>query len=347
MLEFTPREALESVILIQTSAGVVGSGVVFRHRGDALVATAAHVLGEGTRAPAVRVYEQGQFADRLGAVLHKTGAGPDESDIAVLQLWPEPSGGDGWAMGTGNTGISGATAGKPVQVLGFPGGRWASERSEEGRLIPDALVQAGVVGGTQTNGRPRTIYIAAQLFPGFSGGAVITEGAGGPASLIGIVCRTMNLDSPGWAGQYAGFAEATAFDDLLELLDGDPAGVDLLQGSRWAEDPEGDESGMHEEDDARNGGDDGSGTLGEHRGERRTTMRNARHVVPHGEGWAVLKPDAKRASSVHPTQSEAIGRARDILRNDGGGELITHGRDGRMRDGDTVHPGGDPRRRRG
>lgn len=347
MLEFTPREALESVILIHTGAGVVGSGVVFRHRGDTLVATAAHVLGGGTRTPAVRVYEQGQFADRLGAVLHKTGAGSDESDIAVLQLWPEPSGGDGWAMGTGNFGISGATTGKPAQVLGFPGGKWASERREEGGLIPNALVQAGVVGGTQTNGRPRKIYIAAQLFPGFSGGAIITEGVGGKASLIGIVSRTMDLDSPGWTGQYAGFAEATAFDDVLELLEGDPAGVDLLQGGQWAEDPERDESGTREEDDARNGGDDGSGTLGERRGERRTTMRNARHVVPHGEGWAVLKPDAKRASSVHPTQREAIDRARDILKNDGGGELITHRRDGRMRSGDTVHPGGDPRRRRG
>lgn len=347
MLEFTPREALESVILIQTSVGMVGSGVVFRHRGDTLVATAAHVLGEGTRTPAVSVYEQGRFADRLGAVLHKTGAGRDESDIAVLQLWPEPSGGDGWAMGIGNTGVSGATAGKPAQVLGFPGGRWASERREEGRLVPNALVQAGVVGGTQTNGRPRKIYIAAQLFPGFSGGAIITEGAGGKANLIGIVSRTMDLDSPGWTGQYAGFAEATAFDDVLELLEGDPAGVDLLRGAQWAEDPEEDESGTHEEDDVRSSGDDRSGTLGEHRGARRTTMRNARHVVPHREGWAVLKPDARRASSVHSTQSEAISRARDILENDGGGELITHGRDGRMRDGDTVHPGGDPRRRKG
>lgn len=124
IFEFTPREALESVILIQTNQGQ-GSAVVFEHQGETLVATAAHVLGKG-RTTEVKVYEQGRFTERRGAVLHKTGDGPEESDVAVLQLHPKPSGGSGWATGTANVGIAHAVPGRPLQVLGFPGGRWAS-----------------------------------------------------------------------------------------------------------------------------------------------------------------------------------------------------------------------------
>ena len=65
-------------------------------------------------------------------------------------------------------------------------------------------------------------------------------------------------------------------------------------------------------------------------------MRNARHVVPHRDGWAVLKPDSERAISIHGSRSEAMERAHEILRNEGGGERITHGEDGRMREVDTV-----------
>ena len=72
-------------------------------------------------------------------------------------------------------------------------------------------------------------------------------------------------------------------------------------------------------------------------------MRNARHVVPREHGWGVIKPNGERASSVERTQAEAIDRAREILQNDGGGELVTHGRDGRIRESDTIHPGNDPR----
>lgn len=53
-------------------------------------------------------------------------------------------------------------------------------------------------------------------------------------------------------------------------------------------------------------------------------------------------PGADRASAVTGTQSAAIDRARDILGNDGGGELTIKGQDGRIRDSDTVRPGNDP-----
>ena len=68
-----------------------------------------------------------------------------------------------------------------------------------------------------------------------------------------------------------------------------------------------------------------------------------RHVVPNPEGgWDVLKPGADRSSSHQPTQAEAIDRAREIVENLGGGEVVIHGRDGRIRDSDTVPPGSDP-----
>ena len=72
-------------------------------------------------------------------------------------------------------------------------------------------------------------------------------------------------------------------------------------------------------------------------------MSSDRHVVPNPDGgWVVKKPGAQRSSSHHSTQSEAIHRAREIVHNAGGGEVVTHGRDGRIRDSDTIPPGRDP-----
>jgi hypothetical protein len=68
-----------------------------------------------------------------------------------------------------------------------------------------------------------------------------------------------------------------------------------------------------------------------------------RHVVPDDDGgWNVQKPGASRASTHHDTQSEAINRAREIVRNAGGGEVVIHGRDRKIRDSDTIAPGNDP-----
>lgn len=70
---------------------------------------------------------------------------------------------------------------------------------------------------------------------------------------------------------------------------------------------------------------------------------NNRHVVrTPGGGWDVKAPGAQRSSSHHGTQAEAIDRARKIVHNAGGGEVITHRRDGRIRDSDTIAPGNDP-----
>lgn len=73
------------------------------------------------------------------------------------------------------------------------------------------------------------------------------------------------------------------------------------------------------------------------------STENERHVVPNPNGgWDVTAPDASRASSHQETQAGAIDRARTIVGNAGGGEVIIHGRDGRIRDSDTVAPGNDP-----
>lgn len=70
---------------------------------------------------------------------------------------------------------------------------------------------------------------------------------------------------------------------------------------------------------------------------------NDRSVVPNSDGgWDVKKAGASRASAHAETQAEAIDRAREIVHNAGGGEVQIHGRDGRIRDSDTVKPGNDP-----
>lgn len=71
--------------------------------------------------------------------------------------------------------------------------------------------------------------------------------------------------------------------------------------------------------------------------------QNRRHVVPNKDGgWDVKKPGASRSSAHTDTQKQAQDRARDIVRNAGGGEVRTHGRDGKIRDSDTIAPGNDP-----
>lgn len=66
-----------------------------------------------------------------------------------------------------------------------------------------------------------------------------------------------------------------------------------------------------------------------------------------GGDWEVRKPGADRASAVAPTQADAIDRAREILGNDGGGELQVRSLQGTIRQQDTIAPGNDPRTSQG
>jgi uncharacterized protein YdaT len=63
------------------------------------------------------------------------------------------------------------------------------------------------------------------------------------------------------------------------------------------------------------------------------TKRN-QHVVPSGKDWAVKGAGSSRATEVLPTKSQAVGRAREISRNQGT-ELIVHGRDGKIQSRDS------------
>ncbi len=58
--------------------------------------------------------------------------------------------------------------------------------------------------------------------------------------------------------------------------------------------------------------------------------------------WANKRQDADKASSVHSTQQAAEQAAREMLRNQGGGELMTMDRHGKIRSKDTIAPGHDP-----
>ncbi|MFH2012314.1 MAG: DUF2188 domain-containing protein [Pseudomonadota bacterium] len=58
--------------------------------------------------------------------------------------------------------------------------------------------------------------------------------------------------------------------------------------------------------------------------------------------WVNKRNDSKKASSLHNTQKEAEKAAREMLKKQGGGELITKGVKGKIRSKDTIAPGNDP-----
>ena len=58
--------------------------------------------------------------------------------------------------------------------------------------------------------------------------------------------------------------------------------------------------------------------------------------------WANKRNDADKASSLHGTQGDAANAAKEMLKNQGGGELTIKGLDGKIRSKDTIPPGHDP-----
>lgn len=78
------------------------------------------------------------------------------------------------------------------------------------------------------------------------------------------------------------------------------------------------------------------------------TKPSSRIVQRHGDDdWEVRKPGASRASAVEATQAEAIQRARNIVKHDGGGELKVRSEKGNIRQQNTIYPGNDPRSSKG
>lgn len=71
------------------------------------------------------------------------------------------------------------------------------------------------------------------------------------------------------------------------------------------------------------------------------------NVYKSGDGWVAKRDDATRASSVHDTQAAAYDAARTYAGNNGGGDVSIHGRNGQVRDKNTIAPGNDPRNIKG
>lgn len=72
-------------------------------------------------------------------------------------------------------------------------------------------------------------------------------------------------------------------------------------------------------------------------------MNNDRMVSKRKDGkWENKKNSSDKASSVHNTQKEAVDAAREMLKNQGGGELSTKNKKGKIRDKRTISPGNDP-----
>lgn len=60
-------------------------------------------------------------------------------------------------------------------------------------------------------------------------------------------------------------------------------------------------------------------------------------VSPDPNGWRVQRKGSERAAGIFETQKEAEDFARNILQNNGGGELITQGVHGPIRSKDTIN----------
>jgi len=63
-----------------------------------------------------------------------------------------------------------------------------------------------------------------------------------------------------------------------------------------------------------------------------------RYVVPNSQrgGWDVVKEDHHRASAHTDRKADAVDRAREIVRNEGGGEIRISNKQGKLIDSDTV-----------
>jgi hypothetical protein len=74
---------------------------------------------------------------------------------------------------------------------------------------------------------------------------------------------------------------------------------------------------------------------------------NDRYVQPNKErrAWDVVKEDHKQASAHTDTKAEAINRAREIVRNQGRGELRIKNEPRQLIDSDTIKPGRESARR--
>jgi uncharacterized protein DUF2188 len=77
---------------------------------------------------------------------------------------------------------------------------------------------------------------------------------------------------------------------------------------------------------------------------KRQHQRNVRarlYVVPRAPGWTIVGAPASAVRPEYDTQQKALAAARKLIKSNEGGEIVIHGRDGRVREVDTYVLGGD------
>lgn len=64
------------------------------------------------------------------------------------------------------------------------------------------------------------------------------------------------------------------------------------------------------------------------------------HIIPTQDGeWRVKRTGAERADSVHDTKDKAVGRARDLAKEQAIGQVIIHKKDGSIQTEFTYRKG--------
>lgn len=71
--------------------------------------------------------------------------------------------------------------------------------------------------------------------------------------------------------------------------------------------------------------------------EVKKMAKNNYWVSPDPNGWRTRKEGAARASGIFDTQKQAEDFARNIMKNNSGGELITQSQHGLIRSKDTIN----------
>ena len=74
---------------------------------------------------------------------------------------------------------------------------------------------------------------------------------------------------------------------------------------------------------------------------------NDRMIYQKDGKWINKANGNSRASSTHDLQKDAYDTARSMLQKTGGGEITIKGKDGLIREKNTIKPGNDPRNIKG
>lgn len=65
--------------------------------------------------------------------------------------------------------------------------------------------------------------------------------------------------------------------------------------------------------------------------------KNNYWISPKGDDWKAKREGAGKAAGIFDTQRQAENFARNIMKNNGGGELVTQDQHGQIRSKDTIN----------